>query len=324
MRSRNEIPHDRISYYPDLLKKAGYHTSNPGKTDYNIGGRPDKECWDLGGGKDYGWRKRKPGQPFFCVVNIGESHESRAHGSVGKTRNDPAKMKLFSYHPDLPVIRQNYANYADAVENMDKAVGQIMQQVKTLGLDENTIVIFASDNGPTYGRVGGADSEFFNSAGPFRGLKGSVYEGGIRVPFIARWQGRIEPNSTSDHLSYFPDLFETFSQFAGAEAISKTDGISMSATLLGEGDQKTHEFLYWEFPSYGGQQAIRYGKWKGVRQGLFKDLSAPLELYDLSVDIAESIDLSAQYPEIVQTLDSLLKASHIPSETFPFDALDNN
>ena len=97
MRSRNLIPHDKIPYYPDLLKKAGYHTSNPGKTDYNIGGRPDKEPWDYKGGKEkYGWRLRKEGQPFFCVVNIGDSHESRAHGSLTGITKDPAKMKLHS------------------------------------------------------------------------------------------------------------------------------------------------------------------------------------------------------------------------------------
>ncbi len=150
MRSRNEIPHDQISYYPDLLKKAGYHTSNPGKTDYNIGGREDYDCWDVGKGKGkgkgkgYGWRHRESDQPFFCVVNIGDSHESRAHGDVEKTRNDPAKMKLFSYHPDLPVIRKNYAKYADAVENMDRKVGECLAELEKDGLAENTIVIYNS------------------------------------------------------------------------------------------------------------------------------------------------------------------------------------
>lgn len=133
MRSRNMIPHDKISYYPDLLKQAGYHTSNPSKTDYNIGGREDKECWDYKGGKkmsQYGWRYRADDQPFFAVVNIGDSHESRAHGAGGNLRNDPAKMKLFSYHPDLPAIRRNYAKYADAVENMDKKVQATLDALK--------------------------------------------------------------------------------------------------------------------------------------------------------------------------------------------------
>ena len=230
----------------------------------------------------------------------------------------------YDHHPYYLEHPYPHAGYAAMVTHMDKAIGWIMDRLKELGLDENTIVIFSSDNGPTYGRVGGADSEFFNSAGSFRGLKGSVYEGGIRVPFIARWPGRIAPNTTSDHLSYFPDLFATFSELAEVENNFAIDGISMAPVLFGEEGQENHEFLYWEFPAYGGQQAIRYGKWKGVRQGLFKDPSAPMELYDLSTDIAESHDLADQYPDIIQILDSLMKASHIPSPTFPFEALDKN
>ena len=125
MRSRNNIPHDVVKYYPDLLRQAGYHTSNSFKTDYNIGGRSDRDCWDVMDRKfRYGWRKRKPGQPFFAVVNSTSSHESRAHGDVENTRNDPDKMRLHSYHPNLPVIRKNYAKYADAVENMDNDIKQ--------------------------------------------------------------------------------------------------------------------------------------------------------------------------------------------------------
>ena len=217
-----------------------------------------------------------------------------------------------------------HAGYAAMVTHMDKAVGWIMYRLQQLGLDTNTLVIFTSDNGPTYGRVGGADSEFFNSAGPFRGLKGSVYEGGIRVPMIARWPGKIAPNTTSDHLSYFPDYFATFAELAGAEEDYDVDGISMLGVLLGNYKQEDHEFLYWEFPSYGGQQAIRYRNWKGVRMGLFKDPSATLELYDLSTDVAETNDLADQHPEVIEILDSLMKASHIPSQKFPFEALDNH
>jgi len=230
----------------------------------------------------------------------------------------------YDHHPYYLEHPYPHAGYAAMVTHMDKAVGWIMYRLQELGLGENTLVIFASDNGPTYARVGGADSEFFNSAGPFRGLKGSVYEGGIRVPMIARWPGKIAPNTTSDHLSYFPDYFATFADLAGADNDYKIDGVSLKAELLGVEGQTDHVFLYWEFPAYGGQQAIRYGKWKGVRQGLFKNPTAQLELYDLSVDIAESNDLAEQYPEIVKTLDSLMQTSHIPSEIFPFPALDNH
>ena len=121
MRSRYDIPHDLIHYYPDALRQAGYFCSNHTKTDYNIGGRPDMECWNSA--EEYGWKLRQPGQPFFCVINYMESHESRAFGSVENTRHDPAKVVLEKYHPDLPDIRKNYALYEDAVENMDKRIG---------------------------------------------------------------------------------------------------------------------------------------------------------------------------------------------------------
>jgi arylsulfatase A len=230
----------------------------------------------------------------------------------------------YDHHPYYLEHPYPHAGYAAMVTHMDDAVGQIMEQVNQLDLDENTIVIFASDNGPTYARVGGADSEFFNSAGPFRGLKGSVYEGGIRVPMIVRWPGKVKANTTSDHISYFPDFFATFSELSGTTEEYETDGVSLLPVIFGEQDYKKHEYLYWEFPAYGGQQAIRYGEWKGVRKGLFKDPSASLELYNLDKDIGETTNLAEDYPELVNMLDSLLKVSRFPSEDFPFDALDNN
>lgn len=210
MRSRNVIPHDQIKYYPDLLKKAGYHTSNPGKTDYNIGGRVDKECWDYAGGKgktNYGWRMRKPGQPFFAVVNIGDSHESRAHGNVDKPSKDPAKMKLFSYHPDLPVIRKNYAKYATAVENMDRKVQDTLDALKKDGLDDSTIVIYNSDHGGVLARS-----------------KRFLYASGVHCPLVIRIPEKLKhlypaerPGTTVDRIVSFVDMPKTWLSLAGAE-----------------------------------------------------------------------------------------------------------
>lgn len=236
MRSRNEIPHDQISYYPDLLKKAGYHTSNPGKTDYNIGGREDYDCWDVGKEKGvaYGWRKRKPGQPFFAVFNITDSHESRAHGNVENTRNDPAKMKLFSYHPDLPVIRKNYAKYADAVENMDKKVGKCLAALEKDGLAENTIVIYNSDHGGVMARS-----------------KRFVYSSGIHCPLVVRIPKKFKhlypadsPGATVDRLVSFVDMPKTWLSLAGAE-IPKT---FQGRAFLGSATESepTHHFAFRE------------------------------------------------------------------------------
>lgn len=214
MRSRNEIPHDKIPYYPDLLKKAGYYTSNQSKTDYNIGGRPDKGCWDRSGGKGFGWQTRKEGQPFFSIVNIGDSHESRAHGSVENTRNKPEDMKLFSYHPDLPVIRKNYAKYADAVENMDRKVGDTIAALKRDGLYEDTIVIYNSDHGGVLPRS-----------------KRFLYASGVHCPLIVRipekWKHlwpAAKPGMTVDRIVSFVDMPKTWLSLAGAKITDSFQG----------------------------------------------------------------------------------------------------
>jgi N-sulfoglucosamine sulfohydrolase len=223
MRSRNEIPHDRIPYYPDLLRKAGYHTSNPGKTDYNIGGRNDYDAWDVGKGKGttYGWKKREADQPFFAVVNIGDSHESRAHGDNENTRNDPAAMKLFSYHPDLPEIRKTYAKYADAVENMDKKVGQCLAELEKDGLTDSTIVIYNSDHGGVLARS-----------------KRFCYSSGIHCPLVVRIPETLkhlypanEPGAVIDRLVSFVDMPRTWLSLAGAKIPDTFQG----TVFLGEG-----------------------------------------------------------------------------------------
>ena len=217
MRSRNVIPHDKIKYYPDLLKEAGYHTSNPGKTDYNIGGRADKDCWDYKGGKgktQYGWRMREAGRPFFAVVNIGDSHESRAHGSLDNLTKDPAKMKLFSYHPDLPVIRKNYAKYAAAVEDMDRKVQATLAALKEDGLYEDTIIVYNSDHGGVMARS-----------------KRFLYASGVHCPLIIRIPEKYaylypaeRPGMTVDRLVSFVDMPKTWLSLAAAEIPSTFQG----------------------------------------------------------------------------------------------------
>ncbi len=144
------------------------------------------------------------------------------------------------------------AGYAAMISHLDRDVGAIMDLIKSLGLDENTLVMFSSDNGPTFNRLGGSDSDFFASAGPFKGLKGSLYEGGIRVPLVARWPGKITPGQESSHLSAFWDIMPTLADISGTTAPEGIDGISIAPTLLGNETQQSHELLYWEFPGYGG------------------------------------------------------------------------
>jgi arylsulfatase len=192
---------------------------------------------------------------------------------------------------------------------MDKDVGRIMSLLKELGLDENTLVIFTSDNGPTY--AGGADSAFFESANPLRGLKGSVYEGGIRVPYIARWPGRIKAGSTSDHISAFWDFLPTCCELIGKAPPSDIDGISMLPTFLGhKKKQKKHKYLYWELR---GQQAVRMGPWKALR--LKPDRK--IQLYNLDKDIGESNDVAGDHPDILTEMTEILKTGRTGSEIFP-------
>jgi arylsulfatase A len=200
------------------------------------------------------------------------------------------------------------ACYAAMVTRMDRDVGRIMSLLKELNLEDNTLVIFTSDNGPTFN--GGSDSAFFQSAGPLRGLKASVYEGGIRVPFIARWPGRIKAGSTSDHVSAFWDFLPTCCELIGEDSPANIDGISMLPTLFGlRHKQKKHDYLYWEL---SGQQAVRIGPWKAVR--LKPDQK--IQLYNLDKDLGEQNDVAGQNPEIVAKIEQIFTTGRTESDVF--------
>ena len=210
------------------------------------------------------------------------------------------------------------AAYAAMVTRMDRDIGSLLEALDRLGLRKNTLVMFSSDNGPTFN--GGTDSEFFASNAPFRGLKCSVNEGGIRVPLIARWPARIAAGSVSDHLSAFQDFLPTACEVAGVEAPDGIDGISYLPALEGrEGPQ--HDYLYFEYPERDGQQALRTKRWKVVRNHL-KRGEPTFALYDLEADPGESEDVSAQHPEIANELRAVLRSARVPSERFPIPVLD--
>ncbi len=213
------------------------------------------------------------------------------------------------------------AAYAAMISRLDRYVGNVLALLDELGLADRTLVLFSSDNGTTHLKEE-VDYDFFRSVGPLRGLKGSLYEGGIRVPLIARWPGRVKAGSVSDRVVGFEDLLPTLAEAAGADGLpTGLDGIGFLPTLLGQ-DQAPRPFLYREFPGYGGQVAVRVGDWKAVRQGLQKKPDAPIELYDLVRDPAETSDVAAQNPDVVRRLAAILKEQHAVSEAFPFKALD--
>lgn len=199
------------------------------------------------------------------------------------------------------------ACYAAMISFLDKQMGRLFALLKELGIDDNTIVFFTSDNGTSHLKEQ-VDYDFFGSVGPLRGLKGSVYEGGIRVPMIVRWPGKVAGGTTSEHVGAHYDMPATLAGIGGTSFPEGVDGISMAPTLFGDADQQaTHDHLMWDFAGYGGQLAVRMGKWKGVKQDLQKNPDATLELYDLEADIGEQEDVAEQYPEVVAKIEAILR-----------------
>lgn len=214
------------------------------------------------------------------------------------------------------------AAYAAMVSYLDENVGKLVAQLKKEGIYDNTLIIFTSDNGPTFN--GGTDSPWFDSAKPFRSEygygKGHVYEGGIRIPMIASWPNKIKAGTKSDLISAHYDVMATICEITGQEIPNDTDGISFLPTLIGtEKTQKKHEFLFWEYPEYGGQVAIRMGDWKLIRKNLKNDKKEPtLELYNLKDDIREVNNVAAQHPEIIEKAAKIFKEQHTNAEVERF------
>ncbi len=222
--------------------------------------------------------------------------------------------------PEEPFTGKSYfpsqyprATYAAMISYLDEQVGDLIAKLKAKGEYENTLIIFSSDNGPTY--TGGADTPFFDSAKPFKTeygwAKGFVHEGGIRVPMIASWPGKIQAGTESDHISAFYDVMPTLCEVANQPKPANTDGISFLPTLLQQ-TQEEHAFLYWEFPAYQGQQAVRMGKWKAIRRDIFKG-NMELELYDLMTDPQEQNNIAAAHPEVVKQIAGIMKEQHLPA-----------
>jgi len=245
-------------------------------------------------------------KPFFLYFPVTIPHVSlqvpedslkEYEGAFPETPYTGRDQGWLSYTPH----RTPRAAYAAMVTRMDRYVGQINALLKELNLDENTLVIFTSDNGPTFN--GGSDSKFFESAGPLRGLKGDVYDGGIRVPFIATWPGKIKPSQTSTLVSAQWDMMATFADIIGGKPNEDHTGVSMTPTFFNQGKQQEHDYLYWEL---GNGQAVRLGDWKGVRMNVMRDAHSPVELYNLATDIGEKHNVAEQHPEIVQQIHDIM------------------
>jgi len=248
--------------------------------------------------------ERNKQNPFFLYIAYTIPHANNEAGKKGMEIPDYGIYK----DKDWPEPQKGHAAM---ITRMDGDVGKLFALIKKLGIDDNTLVMFSSDNGPH--REGGNDPNFNNSSGPLRGIKRDLYEGGIRVPMIARWPGKVKPRSTNNHISAFWDVLPTCAELVGVKAPDGIDGISFAPTLLGSNDrQKQHEFLYWEFHERGSKQAVRMGDWKAV--SFYKSHT---ELYNLKDDLGEKNNVAAKYPDIVKKAEQYMKTSNTPSTHWP-------
>jgi arylsulfatase A-like enzyme len=245
--------------------------------------------------------------PFFLYLALTIPHangESKTHGQ---------EVPGYGNYGGKP-WPENEMGFAAMISRMDKDIGELFTRLKSLNLDESTIVIFTSDNGPH--REGGHDSEFFDSNGALRGIKRDLYEGGIRVPALVRWPGKVPAGVVNDSVWSFSDVLPTLASIAGAKAPSHLDGIDLLPLLLGQKTQLADRFLYWEFHEKGFQQAARFGKWKAVRKGI----GQPLEIFDLSTDVGETADVASKHPDVVARFEKYLKTARTESKDWPLSA----
>jgi arylsulfatase A-like enzyme len=257
-------------------------------------------------------------KPFFLFLPYTLPHGDviAPHDSVynyyikkfNETPKTPGKnaKALFEPYP--------HAAFATMVSRLDRYVGQIFDAINKKGLAENTLIIFCSDNGPH--RENGGDPAYFQNSGPYRGIKRDLYEGGIRVPFIAWWKGKIQSGETSQPLVLW-DMYPTFQQAAAIPVTKGIDGISALPALLKKGQQQQHEYLYWEFHENNGRQALRWKNWKLIKLNVNIDSATVIELYDLDKDVAEKNNVAAQFPDIVKKLDAIIKKAHVSNPDWP-------
>jgi len=248
----------------------------------------------------------KSEQPFLLHVCYTTPH---ANNEMGRDTGNGMEVPS-----DEPYSRkpwpQTEKNFAAMITRMDADIGKLLAKLDQNGQAENTLVILASDNGPH--QEGGHKSGHFESSGPLRGIKRDLYEGGIRVPAIMKWPGKIQPGRVSDQVWAFWDFLPTAAEIAGVPAPAGTDGISILPTLLGK-PKKQHEYLYWEFHERGFDQAVRLGDWKGVRSGR----QGAIELYDLGADLSERKNVAANHPETVDRIRRIMETARTDSAEFP-------
>jgi arylsulfatase A-like enzyme len=298
------------NYYPDFLWRDGEKVPLKNVQSGGVASKRVEYAPDLFTQDALAFVEKNKGKPFFLYFAT-----TLPHANNEKTRADGNGNEV---PDDKPYTKENWPqpekNKAAMITRLDADVGKLLAKLKELGLEENTLVIFTSDNGPH--REGGNNVEFFNSNGPLSGLKRSMTDGGIRVPAIARWPGVVKPGSTSDHVWAFWDVLPTLCDVAKVSPPQRLDGISFLPTLMGKGEQKAHEFLYWEFHEGGTKQAVRTGDWKAIRLAP----GAPLQLYDVAKDVGEKQNVAKDHPDVVAKVEAYLKSARTESKQWPITA----
>jgi arylsulfatase A-like enzyme len=302
------------NYYPDYLWNNGEKVMLKGN---EIGDTPGvsvkraQYSHDLFTAEALAFLDKHKDRPFFLYLAY-----TIPHANNERTKAEGNGMEV---PDDSPYTNKQWPpqekNRAAMVTRMDRDVGALMKRLKELKLDDDTIVFCSSDNGPH--KEGGNDPKFFESSGPFRGIKRDLYEGGIRMPLLARWPGKIKEGTVSDHVCAFWDFLPTAAELCGTKAPKGIDGLSLVPTLLGAKaagrEQEKHDFLYWEFHEGGTKQAVRTGDWKAVRL----KPKGPLELYDLKADPGEKKNVADKQPDVVEKIETYLKTARTESKDWP-------
>jgi len=304
------------NYYPEFLWRNdekyyldGNKVKKPHPLGYGVAIKRKQYTHDLFTREALKFIEQNGRRRFFLYLAYTIPHANNEAGDKGM------EVPSFGQYADKD-WPEPQKGYAAMITRMDRDIGRLLDSLKKSGLDENTVVIFTSDNGPH--KEGGSDPEFFDSNGPLRGIKRDLYEGGIRVPMIARWPGKIKPGSVSNHVSAFWDFLPTCAELAGVKPPKDIDGISMVPTLMGQPrKQKKHRFLYWEFHEQGKKQAVRMGNYKAVRLNIHYKPNAPMELYDLKTDIGEQHNIADQHPEVIAKIKAYLKTARTESPKWP-------
>ncbi len=301
------------NYYPEFLYRNAEREQlrnevelPEGQSAGFLGGAATKRVdysHDLFAKEALGFVRNNKNGPFFLYLALTIPH---ANNEAARMRGNGAEVPDFGPYADRNWPDQDKGQAA-MISRMDRDIGQLFDLLKELNIDEQTLVLFSSDNGPH--NEANHDLTRFNPSGPLTGIKRSLTEGGIRVPLLARWPQKIMAGSTSDHVAYFGDVFATLAEVAGATTPTNLDSISFLPTLTGnQAVQRRHEYLYWEFYEQGSRQAVRFEQWVAIREPMF---TGSIKLYDLSNDLAEKHDVALQHVELVSRAKTYLDNAHV-------------